>query len=160
VDAVRQLLTAIGRDGYQVKVIDLPQAAMALHARSVILISAHAVAVLNAAELQAAAAHEIGHEYVWTEWSRAHEDGDQERLKTLELVYDAIGAVTLRQMGIDPSRMIGAMEKIARFNRQRFGVATNETHYPTLAERRVFARQIQRWLQDSDMPSPSGRGRH
>jgi len=152
VDAVRQLLTATRRDWYEIKVIDVPQAAIALHARAVVLISAPAVAVMNVAELQAAAAHEIGHEYVWAEWHRAHQHGDQERLKELELVCDAIAVVTLRQLGMDPSRMIDAMEKIARFNRERFGAATSEKNYPTLGERRAFARQIQRWLQDSSWP--------
>ena len=47
---------------------------------------------LSAAELQATAAHEIGHEYVWTEWNRAQQYADQERLKELELVCDAIAA--------------------------------------------------------------------
>src|SRR5215203_2222108 len=116
VDAVRRLLTATRRDWYEIKVIDLPWAAVALHARAVVLISAPAVALLNAAELQALAAHEIGHEYVWTEWNRAHQDADQDRLKELELVCDAIAIVTLRGLGMDPSRLIDGLEKISRFN--------------------------------------------
>ncbi|MGH9372195.1 MAG: hypothetical protein ACRD15_11750 [Vicinamibacterales bacterium] len=144
-DAVRRLLTASRRDWYEIKVIDLPQAAVALHARAVVLISAPAVALLNAAELQALAAHEIGHEYVWTEWNRAHQDADQERLKELELVCDAIAVVTLHGLAMDPSRLIDALEKISRFNRERFGTAINETNYPTIAERRAFARRIAPW---------------
>ena len=146
VDAVRQLLTATGRDWYEIKVIDLPQAGMALHARAVVLIPASTIALLSAAELQALVAHEIGHEYVWTEWHRARQHGAQQRLKELELVCDAIAAVTLHQLGLDPSRVNDALEKAARFNRQRFGSANNEKDYPTLAERRAFVRQIQRWL--------------
>ena len=149
VDAVRLLLTATRRDWYEIKVIDLPQAGMALHARAVVLIPAPTIALLSAAELQAMVAHEIGHEYVWTEWHRAHQRADQERLKELELVCDAIAAVTLRQLGMDPSKVIDAIEKVAQFNRQRFGSAINEKSYPTVAERRAFVRQIQRWLRDS-----------
>ena len=77
VDAVRQLLKATQRDWYEIKVVDLPQAAIALHARAVLLISAPAIALLNAAELQAMAAHEIGHEYVWIEWNRARQRADR-----------------------------------------------------------------------------------
>lgn len=150
VDAVRQLLTATRRDWYQIKVIDLPQAAVALHARAVILISAPAVALLNAAELQALAGHEIGHEYLWTEWNRAHQQADRDRLKELELVCDAIAIVTLRGLGLDPSRLIAGLEKMSRFNQKRLGVATNEKNYPTAAERRALVRQIQRWLRDSN----------
>jgi len=154
VDAVRQLLAATRRDWYQIKVIDVPQAAIGLHARAVVLISAPAVALLSAAELQAVAGHEIGHEYVWTEYGRARQDADQQRLKDLELVCDAIAVVTLRRLRIEPSNVILAIEKISRFNRQRFGVANNEQNYPTLTERRTFAREIQRWLEDSRSPSP------
>jgi hypothetical protein len=149
VDAVRQLLKSTGREGYEIKVIDVPQAAIALHARAVVLISAPALEVVNATELEAIVAHEIGHEYVWTEWNRAWQDADQGRLKELELVCDAIAAVTLRQLGMDPSRVIDALEKVTRFNRQRFGSAINEKNYPTIAERRAFAREIQQWLRDS-----------
>jgi len=99
VDAVRRLLTATRRDWYEIKVIDVPQAAIGLHARAVVLISAPAITLVNAAELQALAAHEIAHEYVWTEWNRAHEHADQERLRELELVCDAIAAVTSCSQG-------------------------------------------------------------
>jgi len=145
VDAVRQLLTATRREWYQIKVVDLPQAALALHARAVILISAPALALLSAAERRALAAHEIGHEYVWTEWNRAHQEGDQKRLKELELVCDAIAVVTLRGLGSNPSMLVDALEKIDRFNRARFGRAANKTSYPTLAERRAFARRLAKW---------------
>ena len=130
VDAVRQLLKSTRRDWYEIKVIDLPQAVIVLHARAVLLISAPTIALVNAAELQAMAAHEIGHEYVWIEWNRAHQHADRERLKELELVCDAIAAVTLHQLGMDPSKVIDAIEKVTRFNRERFGSATNEKNYP------------------------------
>ena len=124
--------------GTKIKVIDLPQAAVALHARAVVLISAPAIALLSTAELQAMVAHEIGHEYVWTEWNRAHQRAEQDRLKELELVCDSIAAVTLHQLGMDPSSVIDAIEKVTRFNRQQFGAATNEKNYPTVAARRAF----------------------
>jgi Zn-dependent protease with chaperone function len=148
VNAVRELLAATRRGWYEIKVVDLPQAVIALHARAVVLISVPAVTLLKAAELQALAAHEIGHEYVWAEWTRAHQHVDHERLKELELVCDAIAAVTLRQLGMDPSSTIDGIAKVTRFNRERFGAATNEKSYPTLAERRAFAHQLQRWLRD------------
>jgi Zn-dependent protease with chaperone function len=105
-----------------------------------------ALELLNAAELQAAAAHEIGREYVWLEWERARRDAVQARLKALELVCDAIAAVTLHTIGMEPSKLIDGLEAIERFNRQRLGPARNERTYPSLAERRAFAREIQQWL--------------
>jgi hypothetical protein len=146
VEAVLQLLGSTRRDWYEIKVIDLPQAAVALYARTVVLISEPALELLNAAELQAMAAHEIGHEYVWFEWERARRDADQARLKALELVCDAIAAITLQTIGIDPSILMDGLEAIERFNRQRLGPPRNEKNYPTLAERRAFAHEIQQWL--------------
>lgn len=160
VDAVRQLLTSTRRDWYEIKVIDLPQAGMALHARAVVLIPAPTIALLSTPELQALAAHEIGHEYVWTEWNRAHQHAERDRLKALELVCDSIAAVTLHQLGMDPSSVIDAIEKVTRFNRQRFGTAINEENYPTVAARRAFVRQIHQWLSNSNWPSLPGQPRH
>ena len=99
-----------------------------------VLIPAPTIALLSIAELQAMVAHEIGHEYVWTEWNRAHQHADRDRLKELELVCDSIAAVTLHQLGMDSSSVIDAIEKVTRFNRQRFGTATNEKNYPTVAD--------------------------
>ena len=166
VDAVRQLLTATGRDWYAIKVIDLPQAAVAVHARAVILISAPTLELVSAAELQALAAHEIGHEYVWMEWERARRGADQERLRQLELACDAIAAITLHGLGMNPSALPDGLEKLTRFNRERFGEARNEKNYPRVTERRAFAREIQQWLCDfsvcacalADAASPTSTG--
>lgn len=53
---------------YVIKVIAVPQAAIGLHGRAVLLISETALTLLGADELQAMVAHEIGHEYVWLEY--------------------------------------------------------------------------------------------
>ena len=45
-----------------VKVIDLPQAGLVIYQRSVLLVARPALRLLSTAELQAAVAHEIGHE--------------------------------------------------------------------------------------------------
>lgn len=69
--AVRQILQATKRDWYEVEVIDVPQAAIALHARAVLLLSKPVLSLLSPGELQALIAHEIGHEYVWAEYEDA-----------------------------------------------------------------------------------------
>jgi len=141
--ALTELLRATGRESvYEIKVIDVPQAAVALHARAVILISQAALTLLDADELQASLAHEMGHGYVWTERERAFQLGDHKRLKDLELVCDAIAIVTLHGLGLDVSRLMSGVEKTSRFNRQRFGTANNERDYPILAERQAFARAM------------------
>ena len=120
----------------------MPQAAIGLHARAVVLISESALTLLDADELQALVAHEVGHEYVWTERERSFRLADRSRLKDLELMCDGIAIVTLHGLGMDVSRLMSGVQKISRFNRERFGTANNERDYPTLAERQAFARAM------------------
>jgi len=144
--ALTKVLRATGRESvYDIQVIDLPQAGLALHARAVILISEPALTLLDADELQAQVAHEVGHEYVWTERERSFRLGDRSRLKDLELMCDAIAIVTLHGLGIDVSRLMTGVQKLTRFNRGRFGMAENEKDYPTVAERRAFTGAVATW---------------
>ena len=141
--ALIKMLRATDRESaYDIKVIDVPQAAFALHARAVVLISEAALTLLDADELQASLAHEIGHEYIWAERERAFQRADHVRLKDLELVCDAIAIVTLHGLGMDVSRLMSGVQKISRYNKERFGTANNESSYPTLAERQAFARAM------------------
>jgi hypothetical protein len=151
--AVRRILELHGRGTvYVVKVIDVPQAAIALHGRAVLLVSAPALDRLNAPELQSLAAHEVGHEYFWYQYFRARRDHDRLDLQRLELVCDGLAIVTLRRAGIDPGWLTSAVEKISRFNRDRFGRALNEDDYPAAGERRRFARRLADWLERSGGP--------
>ena len=96
----------------------------------------------DAEELQALVAHEVGHEYVDDDYKRAFAAGDRRRLKDLELLCDAIGIVTLLKLQMDPSRLITGADIIARDNRSKFGTAGDQSAYPTMAERRQFARAV------------------
>ncbi len=150
--SVQQVLRTAARDTvYQVKVIDVAQAAVGLHARAVLLISKPALDLLGADELQAAAAHEVGHEYVWVEYDRASRVGDYQRRKELELLCHAIGIVILHQLGMNTSRLMAGVEKISRFNRERFGAALNENAYPTASRRTQFARAVREWVAAADV---------
>lgn len=136
----------MGRDSvYEIKVVDAPLARIGLYERTVVLISNTALALVKADELQALVAHEIGHEYLSADHARASRLGDHSRLKELELLCDAFAIVTLQGLGLDPSRLMAGVEKITRYNRQVFGTAVNETGYPTLSERREFARAVRAW---------------
>ena len=145
--ALLEVLRATDRDSvYDIKVMAVPLAAVALHARAIILISEPALTLLDADELQALVAHEVGHEYVWAERERAFLLADHNRLKDLELMCDAIAVVTLHGLGMDVSRLMAGLEKISRFNRKRFGTADNEKDYPTVAERGAFAAAVAAWI--------------
>jgi hypothetical protein len=116
-----------------------------LHARSVVLISQRALRLLNADELQGVVAHEIGHEYVWDEYQAALERKDARRLQELELFCDGVAIVTLRLARLEPGALARALKKITRFNHQHLGIATNEAHYPRLAERHRFIEAVIAW---------------
>jgi hypothetical protein len=144
--ALTPLLRATDRESvYVVKAVEVPQAMVGLHARTVVLVSEPALNLLSADELRALIAHEIGHEYLWPEYERAAARADPARLKDLELLCDAIAIVTLEGLGLNPHRLMTGVEKMSRFNRDRFGIALNEKDYPTLAERRAYAQTIVQW---------------
>jgi hypothetical protein len=131
------------RDGvYEIKVISIPQAWTGLHARAVLLISLPALRLLDAAELQAFVAHEIGHEYLWQEFAAAQRGNRTKRLRELELACDAIAVLTLERVGVRPDRLLAGLDKAARFNRERFGLATNENSYPPLSARRNLVKAM------------------
>jgi hypothetical protein len=145
--AVRPVLEIHGREAvYVVKVVDVTGAFVGLHARTVVLVSDLALDLLDAAELQAFVAHEIGHEYFWNEYVQARRDDDQPRLRELELLCDGVAIVTLRRAGVDPARLTSGLEKVLGYNRAQFGATLNEDHYPAIADRRMFGRRLVAWL--------------
>ena len=59
--ALSPVLRATNRDAvYEIKVVDAPEARIALYERTVVLISKTALSLVKADELQALVAHEIG----------------------------------------------------------------------------------------------------
>src|SRR5215207_11063959 len=58
-----------------------------------------ALALLNTRELQAAVAHEIGHEYVWPDYERA------KRIQELELMCDVRAIGILHHLGVGASEL-------------------------------------------------------
>jgi predicted Zn-dependent protease len=140
------LITATRESIFVIKVIDVPQAVIALHARFVVLLSRPALMMLSSDELRALLAHEIGHAYVWSDYQRASRARDAARLQDLELVCDVIAIVTLSRLGHDASPLLDSLEKLTRFNHQRFGAADNEGIYPTLTRRKAVIRAIEEQL--------------
>ncbi|HEV8130086.1 MAG TPA: hypothetical protein VGQ81_02460 [Acidobacteriota bacterium] len=119
---------------YAIKVIDVPQACLAFHARAVLLISENALHLLSVEELQAVAAHEIGHEYIWDEYQRAFDARNSRKLRELETRCDAIALVTLLRLELNPESLISGISKLTRFN-ERIGATANAGDYFPLKER-------------------------
>lgn len=141
------------KDVYVVTVIDVPQAWTGLYGRGVLLVSRPLMKVVSSGELQALVAHEIGHEYSWAAWNSAKGAGQKDRLHEMELTCDAIAIRTLQKLGEDPKLLISALEKVARFNREHFGDAIDQTSHPPLQERRAVIKQLSRYR-------PQGGGLH
>ena len=110
------------------------------------LISRPAFALLDSSELQAAVAHEVGHEYIWTQQHVASKEKDAPRLRELELFCDGVALVTLRLAGLTPTSLVTGFEKLTRYNRQRFGNATANENYPSIEDRKRFAQAVIDWL--------------
>ena len=120
-----------------VKVIDVVQAFVGLHARSILLISRRALQLLSSAELQAIVAHEMGHDYFWEEYGRANERHNTTLLSEVELKCDGLAALTLRELGVAPRLVPGAARKLTRFN-EKLGATANADAYPSPSERERF----------------------
>ncbi|MDE3165354.1 MAG: hypothetical protein KGN36_06075 [Acidobacteriota bacterium] len=135
-DALGAILRVYQREQvYQVRVIDVPQAWTGLHGKAVLLVSGPALDLLSAVELQALAAHEAAHEYLFAEYEAARTARDESRLREIEEDCDRIALFALAQLGIPPARLARAVEKVYRYNRARFGIALNEGSYPPLKDR-------------------------
>jgi hypothetical protein len=134
---------------YVVKVVEVPEAVIVLHERSVLLISAPGLALWNAEELQALTAHEIGHEYTWEQYQLARNRKESAGLQQLELYCDGIALLTLAQIGVDPSALTGALKKGIGYNRSHLGFARNEDQYPDFKRRQRFHRAIIEWMSAS-----------
>jgi hypothetical protein len=120
-----------------VELIDVAQAFVGLHARSILLISRRALLILSSAELQALVAHEIGHDYFWDEYQRATDRNDARALRVVELKCDGIAALTLVELGLDPRALTGAARKLTWVN-EKLGATANSSDYPSLSERERF----------------------
>jgi len=128
---------------FDIKVIDLPQGLVGLHARAILLISRPALALLTTSELQAVVAHEIAHDFFWGEFEQAMGRQDGPARQQLELQCDGIAALTLVVLGLDPTRLLTAAQKLKRFNEQ-FGTPSNAADYPTSDDRERFLNSLLR----------------
>jgi hypothetical protein len=143
VRTLRPVLEVHGRhDVYEIKVVDVAPAGTALHGKAVLLISRSALQILGSDELRALTAHEIGHEYVWNEWHVASRHGNDQRLRDLELICDAVAALTLARIGVPPERLMSALRSVDAYNTKRFGAALDGSSYPTFGQREAVVARV------------------
>lgn len=86
VASLETILRVYGRDSvYVIKVIAVRQEFIGLHERSVLLISQSALDLLSIRELQALAAHEMGHDFTYERYRHAANLRLQNELQSIEL---------------------------------------------------------------------------
>ena len=128
-------------DVFATIVVDVPQAAVALHDRTVLLISRPALRLVSGSELQAVVAHEIGHDYFWRDFEDMLASGDKSARQELELKCDGIAVLTLIVLKFDPAALTDALRKFTNFN-AAIGATANVDGYPTLPQRQRFIREL------------------
>lgn len=157
VASLDSILRVYGRNSvYVIKVIAVRQAFIGLHERAVLLISQHALDLLGSRELQALAAHEMGHDFAYERYRRAANLRLQNELHSIELYCDTVAVLTLIEVGLDVDNLVTGLEKLERFNRLQFGAAFNEDSHPLLLERKRFAKQVATWARSAS-PALSAR---
>jgi hypothetical protein len=112
-------------------------ATLAFLAGAAILITEPALEILSAEELQAAVAHELGHEYFWDEFELARQQTHYTKLQELELRCDGIAVIALNELALNPENLIRAVKKLNRYNGRR-GTDTTVQRYVSLKEREGF----------------------
>ena len=140
----REVLEYDGRLGLiPIKIIDVAQAFVGLHERTVILVSANALRLVNNEEFAALIAHELGHEYVWTEYQSALQRGDHHAIQVLELRCDGIAVLILRHFGLSADRLIRAAEMLTWYNQER-KLDGNWRNYASREDRRALIRTVEK----------------
>jgi len=124
----------------ELKILRVHTAMTAFLAGAAILITEPALEILTSEELQAVAAHELGHEYYWGEFELARQRQRYLEIQELELRCDGIGIITLNRLGLNPESLISAIVKLDNHN-QQYG-SINSANYIPSEERFRFIRSM------------------
>jgi hypothetical protein len=112
VASLETILQVYGRDSvYVIKMIAVRQAFIGLHERAVLLISQSALDLLSIRELQALAAHEMGHDFTYERYRRGANLRLQNELQSIELYGDAVAVLTLIEVGIDIDKLVSGLSQ-------------------------------------------------
>jgi hypothetical protein len=127
-------------DVVEIKVINLDYAFVGFQARAVLLISEKALNLLTTEELQATVAHEMGHEYFWHEFLEARQNKQFDLMREIELRCDGIAVMTLDRLGVNPTNLAKAINRIRFFNLK--AIPHDTIYYPPATERHYFIQKM------------------
>ena len=148
--AVRTIVTDQVEDAY-----------VGLYYRAVLVVSAHALEILDGRQLAAIAAHELGHSVDWDVYLAALADKDFGRMRELELTSDGMAVLYLERLGRTADDLVSALQALERYNAWHAGIeagrdrgpASTAPRYPTLGARVAFIRALAavKWSAGSDL---------
>ena len=124
----------------EIKVIAARELFIGLQGRAVLLISEKALHQMPVEELQAVIAHELGHEYFWGELMEARQQKQLEAIREIELRCDGIAVITLHRLGLDPSKLVAAVNRIRLLNTRL--VSLDRLYHPARDGRARFIRAM------------------
>ncbi len=154
--ALTPILESYDRSGViEIKVIgDKETVFTGLYERSALIITEKALDLVSKEELQAVVAHELAHELFWDEYRLAREAGQDEKVQEIDLRCDGLGIFTLSRLGLEPAKLISALHKMARYDRDTWGA----NYYAAPDEREAFARAMIRLVKNADEAMVPGAG--
>lgn len=143
--ALGPILEYYGRSSVvDVKVVRMGQPIVLFLAGAAVVISEEALNLFSAKELQAVVAHEMGHEYFWSEWQTARLNKKYEKMQEIELRCDGMAIIALSQLGLNPQTFIKAITKLAR----AYGPRINMEYYTPFEERVKFCQTIMKMVNE------------
>lgn len=134
-----------------IRVIRAHEAFVRVQGRAVLLISEPALNLLPVSELQAVVAHELGHEYFWAEYFEARQQRKHELIREIELRCDGIAVITLLRLGLNPAKLVSALDRIRSFNARI--VPIDPLYHPQPDRRSRFIRAMIEMVIRSQSPA-------
>lgn len=80
-------------------------------------------------------AHELAHEYVAMDLLQATQSGNLGRIRELELFCDAVAAVVLLDLKLDPGAYARALRRIANHSKESAKLNNGENSHPAVHAR-------------------------
>ena len=139
----------------EIKVIrDRETVFIGLYERSALIITEKTLDLLSKEELQAVVAHELAHELFWDEYRLAREGGQDDKVQEIDLRCDGLAVFVLARLGLEPTRLISALHKTARYDRDTWGA----NYYAASDERVAFARAMIELVKNDNWVRPTSAG--
>lgn len=151
INAVLPILQFHNRqNSVEIKVVEFDHAFLKLHGRAVLLISDKALNTLSAEQLQALSAHELAHDYFWSEYFNAKARKQFSIMRMIELLCDGVAIITLEGLNLDSRSLISGLARLNIINIDKMEYINNHTH-PLANVRIQFNRAMSEFVRSKNL---------